>query len=137
MLFYSEPAVTYDLDIFCFLPQQGILIDLRPLYKNLEERGYVPSGEHVDIEGIPVQFLPPTTALVHEAIDRALEKDFSGVPTRVFSYEHLLAIMVQTGRAKDRARIAQVLESVQPDQPVLTDILERHQLLTIWDKMIL
>jgi hypothetical protein len=36
----------------------------------------------------------------------------------------------------DRARVAQALESVQPDQPVLTDILNRHQLLTNWDKMV-
>lgn len=38
-LFYAEPAYTEDLDVFCFLPQGGVLIDLAPLYKWLRDRG--------------------------------------------------------------------------------------------------
>lgn len=37
LLFYAEPAVTYDLDIFCYLQQQtDLLINLGPLYKLLD-----------------------------------------------------------------------------------------------------
>lgn len=136
LLFYAEPAVTYDLDIFCFLPHQGVLVDLGPLYSSLKKKGYSPAGEHVEIEGVPVQFLPPTTELVHEAIEKALQKSFAGVPTRVFRYEHLLAIMAQTGRPKDRARITQALESAEPEHSVLEDILKRHNLLDTWAKMV-
>ncbi len=112
LLFYAEPAVTYDLDIFCYLP-----------------------GQTVEIEGVPVQFLPPPTDLVKEALDNALEKKFACVPTRVFQYEHLLAIMAETGRPKDKARLAGALESATPDQTKLNDILKRHNLLDKWAKI--
>lgn len=135
LLFYTEPAVTYDLDIFCYLPHTGTLINLGPLFKYLAERGYEAKGEHIDIEGVPVQFLPPTTALVEEAINNSVDKSFGDVRTRVFQYEHLLAIMVETGRPKDRARIALALESAAPDKTALEDILQRHNLLDKWRKM--
>jgi hypothetical protein len=135
MLFYTEPAVTYDLDIFCYL-QQEVLITLAPLYRRLAELGYESKQEHVVIEGIPVQFLPPMSPLVEEALDKAVDTSYEDVPTRVFQYEHLLAIMTETGRAKDRARIASALESAEPDRRKLEDILQRHGLLDKWDKMI-
>jgi hypothetical protein len=136
LLFYTEPAATYDLDIFCYLPQSGVLIDLEPLYSHLAKLGYESTGEQVDIEGIPVQFLPPPTDLVKEALDNSVETSFEGVPTRVFQYEHLLAIMAETGRPKDRARIALSLESTEPDDAKLKDILQRHQLLDRWSKIV-
>lgn len=136
LLFYAEPTVTFDLDIFCYLPQVGLLIDLGPLYQNLELKGYLPSGDCVEIEGIPTQFLVPPTALVKEALDNALEKKFAGVPTRVFQYEYLLAIMAETGRAKDKAKILVSLESAPPDQEKLDDILDRHGLLEKWAKIV-
>lgn len=136
LVYYTEPAVTYDLDIFCYLPHSGILIDLGPLYLNLQKRGYEINAEHVIIEGIPVQFLPPTTKLVEEALDQSNETKVEGVPTRIMTYEHLLAIMAETGRAKDRARIALALESRQPQGEVLQDILIRHNLLERWVKIV-
>jgi hypothetical protein len=82
LLFYTEPAVTYDLDIFCYLPYTGTLIDLGPLYKRLAALGYQATPEeHVNIEGIPVQFLPPTTNLVQEALDNSVKKSFADVST--------------------------------------------------------
>jgi hypothetical protein len=135
MLFYTEPAVTYYLDIFCYL-QQEVLITLAPLYTRLAELGYESKQEHVIIEGIPVQFLPPTSPLVEEALEQAVGTSYEDVPTRVFQYEHLLAIMAETGRAKDRARIAGALESAEPDQSKLDAILRRYGLLDKWTKMI-
>lgn len=136
VLFYAEPATTYDLDIFCYLPHQsGLLIDLGPLYSNLARKGYMAEGEHVAIEGIPVQFLVPPTELVKEALDNAVEKEFAGVPTRVFQYEYLLAIMVATDRSKDRVRVAQALESAEPDRVKLEDILKRYSLLDKWTRI--
>jgi hypothetical protein len=138
LIFYVEPTATYDLDIFCYLPTQaGLLIDLDPLYANLSKKGYLPTkGEHINIEGIPVQFLtPPPTDLVKEALDNAVVKEFGGVTTRVFQYEHLLAIMAETNRTKDKTRIALCLESAKPDQAKLNDILKRHTLLDKWSKI--
>jgi hypothetical protein len=136
LLFYAEPALTYDLDIFCYLNQAGELINLGPLYKYLREKGHEAKGEHIEIEGVPVQFLPPTSDLVKEALDNAVETTFAGVFTRVFQYEHLLSIMVETGRAKDKARIAEALESAQPDHDKLKDILKRHGLVDRWSRIV-
>jgi hypothetical protein len=135
-MFYSEPTATYDLDIFCFLPQSGLLIDLGPLYKALANKGYYPNeGEQIVIESIPVQFLVPPPGLVEEALEQAVEETAFGVPTRVFSYENLLAIMAETGRPRDLGRISQCLESKTPDEARLTDILARYNLLEKWSKI--
>lgn len=136
-LFYTEPALTEDLDIFCYFPlQRERLINLGPLYAWLAARGYLTQDEHVVIEGIPVQFLPPTTNLVKEALEQAVEERFGSVNTRVFQYEHLLAIAAETGRQKDKLRIALSLESRTPDQSNLKQILERHNLLDKWSEVI-
>lgn len=138
VIFYAEPTATYDLDIFCILGEsEGGLINLGPLYAFLVgERGYPVEGEHIVIEGIPVQFLPPGTNLVREALENAAELQFDGVPTRVFKYEYLLAIMAETGRAKDKTRINQVLESAEPDLDLLNNILARYDLLDKWAKIV-
>ena len=136
LMFYTEPAATFDLDIFCFLPQPGLLIDLGPLYKALAEKGYRPNdAEQIVIEGIPVQFLVPPPGLAEEALNEAVETVVFGVPTRVFTYEHLLAIMAQTGRMKDLGRISACLESKTPDEARLKQILEHHNLLNKWAKI--
>ncbi len=135
LLFYAEPATTYGLDVFCFLPKKGQLIDLAPIYNHLNKLGYTSKREHVNIEGIPVQFLPPTTDLVKEALERSVNAVFASVPTRVFQYEYLLAIMAETGRLKDRARIALALGSADPDPDKLKEILKRPKLLDKWAKI--
>ncbi|CAN5406284.1 hypothetical protein BH10CYA1_BH10CYA1_00990 [soil metagenome] len=137
LLFYAEPTTTYYLDIFCYRPQtQSGLINIGPLYDYLSQRGYKSEGEHISIEGIPVQFLPPPTELVKESLENAADKQVNGVPTRVFDYEYLLAIMVETGRPKDRSRITDVLESAKPDPNKLDEILKRYGLLDRWSKIV-
>ncbi len=134
MLFYGEPATTYDLDIFCLL-EQPLAIG-GPLHADLAARGYMPKDEHVEIEGIPVQFLEPPTDLVREALDNAVAKEIGGVSTRVFQYEYLLAIMVETGRPKDRERLTQALASAKPDQAELKEILKRYNLMDRWTRIV-
>jgi predicted nucleotidyltransferase len=135
LIFYIEPLDTDDLDIFCHMPQTTILIDLNPLYRHLAKSGYEADGECISIEGIPVQFLVPPTKLTEEALDNAVECPIEGVPTRVFQYEHLLAIMAETGRPRDRAKLAVALDSREPDDVKLKDILKRHNLLAKWKAM--
>jgi hypothetical protein len=135
LLFYTEPALTFDLDIFCHLPSQGLLINLQPLFDWTSARGYKAESEYIKIEGVAVQFLPSTGALVDEALANAVERTFAGVPTRVFQYEYLLAIMADTGRPKDRARLQVSLDSKPADETKLKDILKRHHLDDKWRKM--
>ena len=45
---------------------------------------------------------------VEEALADAVTVDVDGTPARVFTAEHLAAVALQTGRAKDKARPAPV-----------------------------
>ena len=96
--FYVEPFLTFDLDVFVLLPRAaGGLLTLTPLYGALRARGYAEEGEYVNIEGVPVQFLPAYNALLEEALQEAREVPYEDVQARVLRAEHLAAICVQTG----------------------------------------
>lgn len=128
-VFYMEPLLTYDLDIFVALPTGASgLLTLAPLYEALRSRGYREQGETVLVEGTPVQFLAVPNALVEEALDEALETIVGEVRTRVFRPEHLMAIMLQTGREKDRQRFAAFERQASFDEDLLRTILQRHGL---------
>jgi hypothetical protein len=92
--FYLEPVATLDADILVSLPTTGggAFLTLTPIYDYLTKRGYRTEGEYVVIEDWPVRFLPPTNALGEEALAQAVETEVEGVPTRVISAEHLVAL---------------------------------------------
>ncbi len=134
-MFYAEPVSTFDLDIFVILPRlESGLITLSPLYTCLSDMGYMPEGECVLIEGIPVQFLPAYNALVEEALEHAVEKKYNQTCTNVFTAEYLVAIAVQTGRGKDRARVRLLLDEAEIDMPVLENMLHRFLLTQRWEE---
>lgn len=135
---YMEPILTYDLDVFVTLPAAGSggLVDPRPLDRYLvDECGYPVDRECIMIEGVPVRFLPAYNRLVEEALSEAVEMTFGMTPTRVVRFEHLIAIMIQTDRPKDRERLALALEQSRPDLARLRDILARHGLLERWREL--
>lgn len=139
LLFYAEPALTFDVDIFIFLPgDKGLkgLVDLGPLYKALKSQGYHPEKEHVLIAGIPVQFIPVYNKLVKEAVEKAIVKEYEGVKIKVMKIEYLLAIMADTNRPKDRERINNLLGNIQYDACMLDKILERNSLQKKWQMLI-
>lgn len=128
-IFYMEPFLTYDLDIFVLLPETpGGLLTLSPIYEALKQRGFDAEGEGVLIEGMPVQFLPAWNSLLEEALEEARDETYADTRTRVLRPEHLAAIMVQTGRDKDRQRFATFMEEAPLDMAFLHEILARHQL---------
>ncbi len=57
-------------------------------------------------------------------------------PTRVMAAEHLVAIALRTGRAKDKIQIQQFIESGVLDAARLQDILTQHSLLEKWKKLL-
>ena len=107
---------------------------LTPIYDWLRARSFPEDKEHVVIHGIPVQFIPAYNPLVTEAVERAVEKTFRQVPVRVLTLEHLLAIMIQTGRTKDKLRALQVAEENGWNRSALTEILTRHGLAERWQR---
>jgi hypothetical protein len=132
-IFYMEPFLTYDLDVFVVLPSTaGGLLTLGPVYEALRRRGYEEEGECVNIEGVPVQFLPAYNALVEEALAEAVETTYETTPARVLRAEHLAALMLQTGRDKDRQRFSTFLAQAELDRARLEGIVQRHQLETRW-----
>ena len=86
------------------------------------------------VAGWPVQFLPAASPLVEEALAQAVELDVAGVSARVFTAEHLAAIALQTGRAKDKARLLQFIETRALDATRFQAIISRHGLLEAWQR---
>lgn len=137
-LFYSEPVVTYDLDVFVELgdePTRSPLTPLASIYEFARSRGLAVEREHVVVEGIPVQFLPAPSPLVEEAIEKALLKKAGSTPVRVMSPEHLAAVMVEVGRPKDKLRLESFFSGGVLDREVLEEILRRHGLYGRWSRI--
>lgn len=134
-LFYTEPVLTYDLDVFVFLPAtEDPLPTLSPLYDYLRSRGYREHKEHVLVEGVPVQFIPAYNPLIEEAVKEAKEIKYKRSKTKVLRAEHLFVIMLQTDRAKDKARMALFLEEAKMNQRELGQIIKRHGLSAKWNE---
>jgi len=134
--FYLEPVATLDVDIFvAFRSEPGsLLLSPAPIFDYLKEHGCSMEGEYVVIGGWPVQFLPPTGTLGEEALAQAVEVDVEGTPARVFTREHLAALALQTGRAKDKTRLLQFIEAGALDARRFETIVARHGLVDAWQK---
>ena len=132
--FYVEPFLTYDLDVFIVLPGEGDknLILLTPLYNYLEKKGYTWKGEHVIIEGMPVQFIP-ADELEEESVVNAKRIEYEGVKTKVMRPEYLIAILLRAGRKKDLDKIEKLQEQTRIDQKKLKAILHRYGLRKKFD----
>jgi len=134
--FYLEPVATLDVDVFVeFHTAPGSrIVSPEPILKYLRDRGCTMQGEYVVIGDWPVQFLPAGTDLLREALAAAVEKNVEGTPVRVFSAEHIAAIALETGRAKDKARVLQFIEAGALDLQRLHEILARHGLGSAWQQ---
>ena len=69
-----------------------------------------------------------------EALQESVERDVDGTPAHVFTAEHLAAIALQTGRAKDKTRLLQFIEAGTLDAARFQAILTRHNLVDAWHK---
>lgn len=134
--FYLEPVATLDVDIFVsFAMEPGsLIISVQPIFDYLKSKGYTMEGEYIVIAGTPVQFLPPVSPLGEEAVQNTIETDLDGVPVRVMTAEHLAAIALETGRAKDKARLLQFLEDPDFDKKKFQAIVARHSLTEKWQR---
>src|SRR6266516_3932303 len=129
MVFWAEPTVTFDLDIFALLPESETgspIISLEALYAVLRKRGFEVAAEHVMIHGTPVQFLVSPNQLSDEAIQTAVAQELDGVPFRVMRPEHLCALWLQAGGAKRRERVEVLRQSGAVDDKALQTLLRKH-----------
>ena len=134
VIFYTEPIATEDVDIFVHLKSGGNpFLEFQPIFDYLKNKGYKMQGEHFYVEGFPVQFLPTGKRLLDEAITEANEFALNDdVKVRVMTPEHLVAIMLDTGREKDFGRISFFLRHEAVNAEQLQSILANHDLTEKW-----
>ncbi|MFN0149778.1 MAG: hypothetical protein ACKVU1_03585 [bacterium] len=132
--YYLEPIATLDIDIFVALrPEPGhVIVSPQAIFDYLGARGCTVDGEYIVIASWPVQFLSPPGPLGEEALAEAREVDVEGETASVFSAEHLAALALQTGRAKDKARLLQFIEAGALDAARFEAIIARHGLTDRW-----
>ena len=138
VIFYTEPIATEDLDIFVHIRAGGNpLMEFQPIFDFLRENGYGMKGEHFYVEGFPVQFLPTGKNLLNEAVEEANEFELpDGTIVRVMSPEHLVAVMLQTGRLKDYLRIGVFLQHKVVNLEELESLLAKYSLTEKWEQNI-
>ncbi len=135
--FYLEATLTEDLDVFIHIDsRKDEIVTLSSLFGSLAEEGYKEfKREGIIIDTWPVQFLPATTELEKEALEKANKEIIEGEEVKVFSAEYLMAICVQVGRAKDKIRLDQFLGEKCFDEKIFNDIIIRHNLTEKYKKI--
>ena len=128
---YVESFFTKDLDIFVKIKNDLIsrLDILGDVYTYLDNKGYKFEGEHIMIEGMPVQFLVGSDGLEKEALEDAKEITYGGVKTKILAPEYLIAIALSVGRSKDKDKVHKFVEQeVALDNGKLDKILGKYGL---------
>jgi hypothetical protein len=136
--FYMEPIETEDVDVFMPFPG-AFLISPQPMIDYFRQHGATlpisseANAGQVLYHGWLVQFLPPSGALSEEAIEQAVVFDIDpNLTARVMTLEHLAALALETGRAKDKARLLQFVESGKLDMKRFLSIVAAHGMTPQW-----
>ncbi len=131
-LFYAETSFTYDIDIFVFLSQSGLIIDLGPIYRWAEPQGFTARDEHLLIHGVPVQVLVANEGLESEAVHSAKIMDYDGVDVPVVAPEYLILMYLKVASPKRRGRAFDLMEIESLDRELLKSLIERYNLGEVW-----
>lgn len=133
--FWDEAVATQDLDVAVVFDTPVSPLDpLRAIFERLPESGYPRRGEHIEIAGVPVQFLPAWNPLVTRAVREAHQgvydpDDPSAPPMRVMTPTHLTAIWQTDPSAltpRRRERIARFRETGLLDEDLLARLLSEE-----------
>jgi hypothetical protein len=136
-ILHNEPISTIDLDIFFFLGEKNAspILSLSAIYDYAKGRGFSFDHEFVNIHGWLVQFVEAShSPLWTEAVENADRMKIDDSDVSVIGKEHLVAMWLFAGRAKDYQKIAMFREAEFLDEAKLFDILERHDLMSKWNK---
>lgn len=133
--FWDEAIATQDLDVIVvFATTPSPLNPLRPIFDRLPAAEYPRRGEHVEVAGVPVQFLPAWNDLVADAVRHAYEGPYdagdpSGPRLRVVTPTHLAAMWQRDAGAltpRRRERIARFREAGLLDETLLNRLLSQE-----------
>ena len=136
-ILHYEPISTIDLDIFFFLSEKNDspILNLNAIYDFAKEKGFSFDHEFINIYGWLVQFVEAShSALWTEAIENADLIEIENQNAPVIDKEHLVAMWLYAGRAKDYQKIAMFWEAEFLDEAKLFGILEKHDLSAKWNK---
>ena len=136
-ILHYEPISTIDLDIFFFLSEKNAspILSLNAIYDFAKEKGFSFDHEFINIHGWLVQFVEAShSPLWTEAIENADLIKIENQNAPVIDKEHLVAMWLYAGRAKDYQKIAMFYEAEFLDEAKLFDILKRHDLTAKWNK---
>jgi hypothetical protein len=131
---YTEAVATLDADVLISVTHPEQLDILKSVYEFCAKRGYVSTGEAIQIGPWPVQFVPIFNQLTREALEKADTADFEGIPFRVVGAVYLAVIALNTGRAKDFARILALLESGSVTMEEIEALAQKHSLFEAWKR---
>ncbi|MEZ5424775.1 MAG: hypothetical protein R2747_00800 [Pyrinomonadaceae bacterium] len=134
---HNEPISTIDPDIFFLLAEKSdnLILSLDAVYEYAGKHNFSFDHEFINIHGWLVQFVEAShNPLWIEAIEEAQSVMVGEKKIFVIDKEHLAAMWIFAGRAKDYQKIAMFWEAGILDQEKLFDILERHNLLSKWNQ---
>lgn len=134
---HNEPISTIDLDIFFFLFEKSdsAILSLTAVYDYAKSNGFSFDHEFINIHGWLLQFIEAShNDLWSEAIEKAMIMNVGELKFSVIGREHLAAMWLFAGRAKDYQKIALFWEAEILDETKLFDILRRYDLMTKWNK---
>jgi len=135
-LYYIRTTLTEDLDLLVHIggEEAQTLAPLSKIYEWADKNNYIPDREHIIIESIPVQFIVADDALLKEALDEASEVEIFDVKSFVLRAEYLMAIMLKTGRSKDKLRLEIFFEEAEYSAEKLLGILDKFNLREKYDE---
>lgn len=137
LIYYFEPVQTQDIDVFILLTQEsGVLVNLAPIYSFFVKHNCTIKDEYILVDGIPVQFLVPYNDLVTEAVQNSKQVKYGTVKVKLPPLEYLMAIMLQTNRLKDQARLEEINRfGIKYNLRLFLKILSKYKLSDRWNKL--
>lgn len=132
---HDVPYTTEDIDVFCSFGVSTSLIDPSPIFKYLQERGAKWVGHELKLGTWPIEFIPPTSKLSEEALEKAQTVTISGVTTRIFTPEYLVAVALETNRPKDKLKALELYQHGKINESLLRGLLSRYDLLSRWEAL--
>lgn len=132
---YTEPFNTKDLDILVSIKPQPVIV-LSPIYDEFTKLGYQREGQHLIVEGFPIEFMV-ADELELEAMANANLVTVGGLKTKVLGPEYLIALATRSNRPKDRNKVVMLLTEFKVNQRKLEDILVKYKLRDRFERLYL
>lgn len=136
-ILHNEPISTIDLDIFFLLAEKSdrLILSLDSVYEYAGKHNFSFDHEFINIHSWLVQFVEAShNSLWIEAIENAETVEIENKGISVIGKEHLVAMWLFAGRNKDYLKISMFWDAEILEENKLFDILERHDLISKWNK---